>query len=126
MQRPWGEHRVLTQQPEEMIVEHRWNTKSAVVPSKQELEQIGLLPDRLGCDPKDVAQHEPGGMVFTKGARRWLACLGFVQCVKVAPLQRVHHRMAQVREQVAQGERDVTTLLQQVVRQFLHTGDAFP
>ena len=111
MQRPCCEHRVLTQQPEEMIVEHRWNTEPAVVPSKQELEQIGLLRDGLGRDSKDVAQHEPGGLDLTKGVRRWLACLGFVQCVKVAPLQPVHHRMAQVREQVPQGERDLTALL---------------
>ena len=121
-ERPGRERRVAGQQPEQVIVDQRRNAEPAVVPAQQEAEQVGLLRDGLRRDPEDMAQDEAGGLPVAQGARRRLAGLRPVQGVEVAPLQRGYHRVAQVREQLAQAERDPPAGVQEIVGQRAQVG----
>ena len=96
VQWPRCEQRVLSQQPQEMRVEDGGNTELPVVPAQQQTQQVGVLPDRLGRDPEDVTQDELGNGAVTERTRRWPPDLAFVQCVEVAPLQRVYDGIAQI------------------------------
>ena len=87
------------------------------MPAEQETDQIGLLPDRLGRDAEDMTKHERLGLRVAKRPVRPLARLGGVEVVEVAAVQRIDDRVAQGREEFAQRKRQLTTGLQQVVRQ---------
>ncbi len=100
-----------------MNVEDGGNTEIPVVPAQQQTQQIGFLPDRLGRDPEDVTQDELGSGAVTERTGRRLPELAFVQGVEVAPLQRFYDGIAQIREQLSQGERYLPACLQKIVRQ---------
>ena len=89
--------------------------ESAVVAAQQEAKQIRCLPDRLGHELEQVPKHEYLGLRIAEATRRRLSCLGRVQGIEIAPVQGIDNRTAQLREQVAELERELAARLQHVV-----------
>ena len=112
---PLLEHGVLAKLPNEAVFQGPRHAESAVVAAQQEAEQIRCQPDRLRREPEQVPKHECLGLRLAKATCRRLFCLGRVQGIEIAPVQRIDDRTAQLREQVAELERESVPRLQHVI-----------
>ena len=114
-QRPPLEHGVLAKLPNEAAFQSPRQVESAVVAAQQEAEQIRCQPDRLGREPEQAPKHECLGLRLAEATCRRLSRLGRVQGIEIAPVQGIDDRTAQLREEVAELEREVMARLQHVV-----------
>src|SRR2546428_1815185 len=113
LQRPVGERATLPYDPEKAFVEHSGNTLPAVMAAEQYVQEIRRLFKEFWGNLKDMPQDKILARVVSQGNGA-LVLLGAIQSVKVATVQCSVHRIAKSRKYTTQGERELSSRLQQI------------
>src|SRR2546428_3725986 len=114
MQRPIVERTPLPYDPEKAHVEHSGNTLPAVMAAEQYVQEIGRLFNKFWGNLKDMPQDKILARVVSQGTGT-LGLLGAIQGVKVTTVQCSDHWITESRKDISQGERELSSRLQQIV-----------
>ena len=115
-QRPALEQAVLMKHLDKALIEDGRNSLSAVMAAQQDPEQVRWLLDEFRRDLEHMTKDELLRSVVAELPRR-VPQLRIEQGVEISPVERRDHGIAEIREEIAQVERELAASLQQVVGQ---------